>query len=90
MKMEGVGDARWEMVLGHEAALARLLGEVVDLGEASALGVKAGEPETLVLDEAICALRWATNSHAEPLRRSLVNDGNIYDWMRTGGNAVMC
>lgn len=34
--MEGcVLDVRWEVMLGHDAALARLLGEVVDFWESS-------------------------------------------------------
>jgi hypothetical protein len=58
---------RWEVVLGHDAALARLLREIIDFRESSVLVVKASEAKTLVLDKAISTLRWGADSHAETL-----------------------
>jgi len=55
------------MVLGHDAALARLLGEIIDFGETRGLVVQAGEAETLVPGDSVFALGGAADCHAETL-----------------------
>lgn len=89
-----------EMVLCHDSAPAGLLGEVVDLGEASRLGVKAREAEALVPRHAVFALCWAADCHAETLGAMsasfLIPPYLSYLFLstskmdtRTGGNAVI-
>lgn len=63
--------ARREVVLRHDAALARLLWEVVDLGEARVLVVEAREAQALVFCHAVFALGGAADRHAEALVVSL-------------------
>jgi hypothetical protein len=58
---------RGEVVLGHDAALARLLGEIIDFRETRGLVVQARETETLVPRDAVFALGGAADRHAETL-----------------------
>lgn len=78
------------MMHRHDAALARLSGEIRKLGESRALILQADEAKAdmpLCLVQGICG--WATDGHTETLTYILVLRMMIVCGALTGGKALI-